>query len=197
MPRPRFWQRAYYVHPVQRKYLTLSLVPLIICSAAIILLALLPLNLLLLGSGSDVERAVAAGCLSTVGRRIWPAVFLSMLLVAGLSVFASHTIGGPLRRLERIGQRLAAGEFPAGVRVRAGDDLHEIAGSLDVALRSVWDAICRAREAGREARGELEALQRAIGQGAAAAEGRLEGVQLRLDAVEEALGSFRQAKAES
>lgn len=36
MARPNIWHRKFYVHPIQRKYLYLSLVPLIVCSLAII-----------------------------------------------------------------------------------------------------------------------------------------------------------------
>jgi len=194
VPRPRFWQRRYYVHPVQRKLLTLSVVPLIICGAAILVLAFVPLNLLALGSGSEAEKAMVAGCLSALGRRIWPAVFLSMAAVAGLSVFASHAIGGPLKRLEQIGQRLALGEFPAAVRVRAGDDLREMAGTLDVALGNLWDALGRSRAAGAEGRSELEALAREAGLRGPAFEGRLAAVRVRLEAIEDALGKFRLEK---
>jgi len=58
-----------------------------------------------------------------MGRRLWPAVFLSMLLVADLSVLATHAVAGPLIRLERIGRRLAAGELTETVHIRQGDDL--------------------------------------------------------------------------
>ncbi|MFB3816510.1 MAG: hypothetical protein ACE147_02490 [Candidatus Methylomirabilales bacterium] len=197
MPRPGFWQRRYYVHPVQRKLLTLSLVPLIICSAAIVVLAFVPLNLLVLGSGSEMEKAVAAGCLSALGRRVWPAIFLSMAVVAGLSVFASHAIGGPLKRLEMIGERLAAGEFPASVRVRAGDDLQEIAGTLDVALGNLWDAVSQAREAAAGGRDELAALAREAGPRGPAFEERLKAAQVHLTAVEDALGKYRQETPKS
>jgi hypothetical protein len=195
VPRPGFWQRRYYVHPVQRKLLTLSLVPLIICSAAIVVLAFVPMNLLMLSEGSEMEKAVAAGCLSALGRRVWPAIFLSMAVVAGLSVFASHAIGGPLRRLEIIGERLAGGEFPAAVRVRAGDDLQEMAGTLDLALGNLWDAVNQARDAAAGGRSELEALARAAGPRSAAFDERLKAVQVHLEAVEDALGKYRQEQS--
>ncbi len=36
MPRPTIFQGRFFVHPIQRKYLVLSLVPLILCCLAVI-----------------------------------------------------------------------------------------------------------------------------------------------------------------
>ena len=69
MARPDIWHRRFYVHPIQRKYLHLSLVPLIICSLAIIVLTFLPMQLLLSGRATELDKAMAASCLSASGRR--------------------------------------------------------------------------------------------------------------------------------
>ncbi|HYL79398.1 MAG TPA: methyl-accepting chemotaxis protein [Candidatus Acidoferrum sp.] len=159
MPRPDVWHRKFYVHPIQRKYLYLSLVPLIICSAAIMALAFVPMNLLLLGNAPEYDKAVAATCLTGLGSRIWPAIFITMLVVAGLSIFATHTLAGPLRRLENIGKRLAEGEFPETIRIRQGDDLGEIVGTLNEALDALRAALTRVRDESGAARDQLANLQ--------------------------------------
>ncbi|MBI2561728.1 MAG: methyl-accepting chemotaxis protein, partial [candidate division NC10 bacterium] len=159
MARPNIWHRKIYVHSIQRKYLYLSLVPLIVCSLAIILLTFLPMQLLLTGRASELDKALMGSCLSALGSRLWPAIFLSMLLAAILSVFASHALGGPLYRLEAIGKRLAAGEFTAPIRVREGDDLQGMAAILDQAVGNLRDALARIREQESVARARLGALQ--------------------------------------
>ena len=194
MTRPDFWHRKFYVHPVQRKYLYLSLVPLVICSLAIIALTFVPMKLLLVGRASEFDKTMAAGCLSLLGSRLWPAVFVSMLLVAVLSVFASHALGGPLYRLEMIGRRLAAGEFPEPIRVRHGDDLEGIAGALDEAVRNLREAFGAVRERGQVARHRLAGLQQVAAAGpvpVADLSAGLREISAQLEAIEETLRPFR------
>lgn len=194
MTRPDFFHRKIYVHPIQRKYLYLSLVPLVICSLAIIALTFVPMKLLLLGPVSDYDKAVVGSCVAALGSRLWPAVFISMLLVAGLSVFASHALGGPLYRLEAIGRRLAAGEFPEPIRVRHGDDLEGMAATLDVAVGNLRQALASIRERGGVARERLGALQRALTGGRLSdpeLSARLQAIATNLEGIEEVLQPFR------
>ncbi len=189
MSRPPLWRRQFYVHPIQRKYLALSLIPLIVCSFAVFLLAFLPLNLLVLQSPADFDAVVASSCLGLVGRRLWPAVFLSMLLVAGLSVLATHTVAGPLVRLERIGKRLAAGELPETVTIRHGDDLQEMAADLGAAVATFRGAVLDIRERTGQARADLRAVQ-AASPSTAHAE-HLQELDTHLAGIEDALKTFR------
>lgn len=187
MSRPPFWRRQFYVHPIQRKYLALSLIPLLICSVAIILLAFLPLQFLVQKSPGEFDAVVASSCLGLIGRRLWPAIFLSMLLVAGLSILATHAVAGPLLRLEQIGRRLAAGELPGAVRIREGDDLQAIAADLNAMVGSLREAIMEVREQTAQARSALHTLQTDPG----AVGGRVEELEARLTGIESALKSFR------
>ncbi len=194
MPRPTIFQRKFYVHPIQRKYLVLSLVPLILCCFAVIALTALPSHLLLFGAASEFERTVRAGCLSALGRTFWPAVFITMLVVAGLSVLASHTLGGPLFRLERIGKRLAAGELPESVRIRRGDDLQVMAASLDEAVRMFRQALLRIQEHGEQARERLSRLEQEVADGhapAAMLAPHLLAIGAHLAQIEETVHAFR------
>ena len=194
MPRPDFWHRKFYVHPIQRKYFYLSLVPLVICSAAIIALTVLPMNLVLLGQAPESDKAVVATCLSSLGSRIWPAIFITMLVVAGLSVFATHTLAGPLRRLESIGKRLAAGEFPEPIRIRQGDDLGEMASTLNDAFGNLRAALTRIRDRRGSARERLSTLQQRLAEGevpAASVSADLKEIAAHLDDLEETLRPFK------
>jgi HAMP domain-containing protein len=194
VPRPTIFQRRFYVHPIQRKYLVLSLVPLILCCFAVIALTVLPSDLLLSGAGSEFERTVRASCLSTLGRSFWPAVFITMLVVAGLSVLASHTLGGPLYRLERIGKRLAAGELPDSVRIRRGDDLQVMAASLDEAVRLFRRALLRIQEHGEQGRERLSRLETEAAGGhlpAAMLTPRLVEIEAHLAQIQEVVHAFR------
>ena len=194
MPRPDLWHRKFYVHPIQRKYFYLSLLPLVICSAAIMALAFVPMNLLLLGNAPDLDKAVAAACLTSLGSRIWPAIFITMLVVAGLSIFATHTFAGPLLRLENIGKRLIAGEFPDTIRIRQGDDLGEIAGTLNEALGALRAALTRIRDRTGAAREQLASLQGRLAAGeipASTVSTDLTQIATHLDDLSETLRSYK------
>jgi methyl-accepting chemotaxis protein len=187
--RPPLWRRQFYVHPIQRKYLALSLIPLLICSVAIILFAFLPLQFLVRNSPGDFDAVVASSCLGVVGRRLWPAIFLSMFLVAGLSVLATHAVAGPLIRLEQIGRQLAAGEIPGRVRIREGDDLQEIAADLNVMVGSLRGAIVEIRDQTAQARTALQTLR--TDSAPASVERRAQELETHLAGIEAALKPFR------
>lgn len=194
MPRPSFWKRRIYVHPIQRRYLYLSLLPLIICSLAIIVVAFVPMRLLLMGQAPEFDKVIAESCLSILGSRLWPAIFVSMLLVAGLSVVASHALGGPLYRLEAIGKRMADGRIPESVRVRHGDDLEGMAVVLDRLVGNLRDTVTGVRERAQAARAGLGDLRRGLAAGglpAAAVSTRLQEIAGQLEGIEETLRSFR------
>lgn len=194
MPRPSFWKRKVYVHPIQRRYLYLSLLPLIICSLAIIVVAFVPMKLLLMGQAPEFDKVIAESCLSILGSRLWPAIFVSMLLVAGLSVVASHALGGPLYRLEAIGKRLADGEIPDSIRVRHGDDLVGMAVVLDRLVGNLRDTVTSIRERAEVARTRLGDLRRGLAAGAVPAADvstRLQEIAAQLEGIEETLRSFR------
>lgn len=158
------------------------------------MLTFLPMQLLMVGRASELDKAVVASCLSTLGSRLWPAVFVSMLLAAILSVFASHALGGPLYRLEAIGKRLAAGEITGPIRVRQRDDLQGMAAVLDQAVGNLRDALARIREREGVARARLGALQGELATGqvpTATLSSHLQEIAAQLEGIEEALRPFR------
>ena len=194
MSRPPWWRRQLYVHPIQRKYLALSLIPLLLCSLAMFGVAFLPLNLLVREHPGDFSAVVASSCLGLVGQRLWLAVFGTMLAVAGLSILATHALAGPLMRLEKIGKQLAAGELHQGLQIRQGDDLQEIAADLDTAITRLRGALLESRERAHLAQEEV----RTMGEGLAAAgqvapdlAEALTKIRSHLDGIETALKPFR------
>jgi len=155
----RLWRRKrFYVHPIQRKYFLLSLIPLILCSFLILFFLFLPLDLLVLSEASPAERAALIGQLRVLGVRIWPAIFLSMLISAILSLFVTHKFAGPLYRFEETARRMAAGDFSFRVKLRGGDDLRELETLLNQVLSNFSSSIVAIREKEVEAREKLEAL---------------------------------------
>jgi len=151
-------RRRFFVHSIQRKYFFLSLVPLIICSFLIIFFLFIPLDLLLFSSGSPEGREIIARQLRAVGIRVWPAIFLAMLLSGLLSFFVTHRFAGPLYRFQQVAERIAAGDLPIRVKLRKGDDLPELEDAMNRALTVLDEIIHEAQRLQRDLVGRLEAL---------------------------------------
>ncbi len=137
MDRPALRRRRFFVHGIQRKYIFLSLVPLIISSFLIIVFLFVPLDVLLYSSASPAAREVIVQDLRALGFRIWPAIFLAMLVSTFLSVFVTHRFAGPLYRFHQVVDRIAAGDLSTGFKLRKGDDLVELETALNRAIESL------------------------------------------------------------
>lgn len=164
-------RRRFYVHGIQRKYLFLSFVPLVISSLLIILLLFVPLDVLLYSSASATVEKTVAQDLHALGIRIWPAIFVAMVVSAFLSVFVTviitHRFAGPLYRFQQVIDRMAAGDFSSGFKLRKGDDLVEMETALNRAIANMVETVQEARGRLGDLTGRLETLVRAGGDGSA------------------------------
>jgi methyl-accepting chemotaxis protein len=130
-------RRRFLVHGIQRKYIFLSLVPLIISSFLIIVFLFVPLDVLLYSSASPAAREAIVQDLRALGFRIWPAIFVAMLVSTFLSVFVTHRFAGPLYRFHQVVEQIAAGDLSTGFKLRKGDDLVELETALNRAIESL------------------------------------------------------------
>lgn len=191
----RPWRRKrFYIHPIQRKYFLLSLVPLIFYSFLILFFLFLPLDLLFFSEASSTQKAAVLWQLRALGVRVWPAVFLSMLLSAILSIFVTHKFAGPLYRFQETLRRMAEGDFAQRVKLRKGDELRELEEILNQFLANVGSAIADLREKEAAVQEKLDALIAKLKAGEA---GRaelladLEELRARQQEAREILGRFR------
>jgi len=158
MNRPALRRRRFYVHGIQRKYLFLSLVPLIISSFLIIVFLFVPLDVLLYSSASPAAREAIVQDLRALGFRIWPAIFLAMLVSTFLSVFVTHRFAGPLYRFHQVVDQIAAGDLSTGFKLRKGDDLVELETALNRAIESLAETVQEAQRPLTDLTLGLEAL---------------------------------------
>jgi len=158
MNRPALRRRRFYVHGIQRKYIFLSLVPLIISSFLIIVFLFVPLDVLLYSSASPAAREAIVQDLRALGFRIWPAIFLAMLVSTFLSVFVTHRFAGPLYRFHQVVDQIAAGDLSTGFKLRKGDDLVELETALNRAIESLAETIQEAQRPLNDLTLGLEAL---------------------------------------
>lgn len=156
-----FWRRKFYVHPIQRKYFHLSLVPLIVCGFLLIILVFGPLLWAVKGPTPDRDTADALGQIYGLGGlRIWLAVILSMLAACLLSFLATNKFAGPLYRIEQILRKVEQGDLPISVQIRRDDDIQDFAQALDSAFKTIAVALTAIRDQQARADQQLAALQR-------------------------------------
>lgn len=153
-----WWRRRFYVHPIQRKYFFLSLVPLIVCSILMVLLLFIPIRLAVRGLIFPPADAANLAELYPVAVRVWPAVLLSILASGILSVFVTHKLAGPLFRIEQILRGVSEGNLPLAVRIRRDDDLQEFAELLNGAFGRITAALTEIHKLQARAVHELTAL---------------------------------------
>ncbi len=151
-----WWRRKILVHPIQRKYFFLSLVPLLFCAFLLVVVVFIPLQLAVSGL---VAYALAA--------RILPAFLLTMFATCLLSLLVTHRFAGPLYRFEQVLQRAADGDLPGVIQLRQRDELHEFAALLNRAFGTITSALETIRAHGGEAGKELAALRDRIQAGLA------------------------------
>jgi methyl-accepting chemotaxis protein len=192
MDRPQIRRRRFYVHGIQRKYLFLSLVPLIISSFLIIAFLFLPLDILLYSSASPVAKQVILQDLRALGFRIWPAIFIGMLVSAFLSVFVTHRFAGPIYRFHQVVDQMATGDLSTRFKLRKGDDLVDLETALNRAIASLSETIQEATRPLGEVTERLEALLESVRQGRGQAlEQDVAAVLEQLRAARTALGRFK------
>lgn len=153
-----WWRRRFYVHPIQRKYFFLSLVPLIVCSILMVLLLFLPIRLAVRGLVFPPADAANLAELYPLAVRVWPAVLLSILASGLLSVFVTHKLAGPLFRIEQVLRGVAEGNLPLAVQIRRDDDLQEFARLLSGAFGKITAALTEIHKLQARAVHELTAL---------------------------------------
>jgi len=110
------------------------------------LVPFIPPALKLASSLPLAERATAANQFLVLAQTIWPALVVLIPAAAVFSIYLTHRLAGPLFRFEQAARELIRGNLALRIRLRKGDDLHELAGLLNEVLETVEPAFREIRE---------------------------------------------------
>src|SRR6266571_1822960 len=83
---------------------------------------------------------------------IWFGLFMFFSSLLVFSMFVTHRLAGPLFRLEQTARELIRGNLALRIRLRKGDELHELAGLLNEVLDTLEQAFRGIRESEAHAR---------------------------------------------
>ena len=136
--RPPLWKRRFYVHKIQRTYAIKFGLFMFFSSILVFgLVFLVPFILPALKLVSQIpleERARAANQLLVLAQTVWLALAVLIPAAAVFSIYLTHRLAGPLFRIEHTARELIRGNLALRIRLRKGDELHELAGLLNEVL---------------------------------------------------------------
>jgi len=157
--KPAFWKRKFYVHKIQRTYAIWFGMFMFVSSVLVFGLAfLVPFILPAIKLVSDVpleERARAAAQFTLLAQTVWPALIVFIVAAAVFSVYLTHRVAGPLFRIEQTAREMVRGNLGLRIRLRKGDELHELAGLINEALNNLDQAFLEIRGSQARAREAL------------------------------------------
>jgi len=156
--KPPFWQRQFYVHKIQKTYalwfgLFMFFSSILVFGLAFVI-PFVPPALKLLSPITLEERAMAANQFLFLAQTILPGLLVLIPAAAVFSIYLTHRVAGPLFRIELTAREMIRGNLALRIRLRKGDELHELAGlvnetlgNLEKAFREIRENETRAREA--------------------------------------------------
>jgi HAMP domain-containing protein len=156
--KPPFWQRQFYVHKIQKTYALWFGLFMFFSSILVFGLAFLapfiPPAIKLASPITLEERTMAAKQFLFLAQTILPGLIVLIPAAAVFSIYLTHRVAGPLFRIEQTAREMIQGNLALRIRLRKGDELHELAGlvnetfdNLEKAFREIRESEAHAREA--------------------------------------------------
>lgn len=128
-------RRRYFIDKqLQTKYLVMTLLLLVVYTLLFAAVLFVP-HILSLSSGETLaEQTSAARTLLTLHTSVWPALGVVILVMSTLSIFITHKIAGPVYRFKKVLAEISGGNLDISVKLRAGDDLKDLAEEFNVVI---------------------------------------------------------------
>jgi len=102
------------------------------------------------------------------------------VLIFFASLLMSHRISGPLYRFMRTAEALAGGDLSVRVKLREKDEMKDVAGEMEAAVRELRDRMADIRSAAEELKETAERLEAESGHAGGGRETELAGLVVRL-----------------
>lgn len=153
-----FKRRRFYIHPIQKKYALLTAILLATYTFLIVIILFLPPAITLISGSSLEKKAQAAMQYIVLGERIWPAIAISISILAIISVYITHKLAGPIYRFEKTAKDVIGGDLSVRIRLRKGDDLKELANLLNQLLGNIDKSMMNIKRVERDVGADLQGI---------------------------------------
>lgn len=143
-----FFRRRKFVvnRPLQYELLAISIFYVILFTLVLGCTLFLPVILELhRAEGFSEEALTAANQMLYLDAHFWPAVLLSVVLIALHSIRTSHRIAGPLYRFSAVFREIEQGRLPDPISLRKGDYLQTDAEAINRMIDSLRDRMEQVR----------------------------------------------------
>jgi len=146
----------------QLKYILLIIFMLLLYTIVFIGMLFIPQLLPLIFNSPIDEKVKAAEILLLYHENVWPAVFIVIPLFGFFSIFFTHKIAGPVYRLKTKLQQLTAWDLKSKITLRKGDDLHDLADSVNLLSSELQKFASELKENYVALSGNIDELQKQI-----------------------------------
>jgi methyl-accepting chemotaxis protein len=120
-------RKQYFIHKkIQIKYALFTVSLLVLYTITLLLAIFAPYIFALFSDVPFSQKSEAAEVLLLLHRYIWPGIGSVIILFGVLSIFITHKLAGPVFVFERMTRNIAAGDLTVRVKLRKGDDLHDL-----------------------------------------------------------------------
>ncbi len=153
-----FRRRRFFIHPIQKRYAFLTAILLIAYTFLIVLTLFIPPAITLISGSPIEEKAQAAMQYIILGERLWPAIAISISVLAVISVYVTHKLAGPIYRFEKTAKDVIGGDLSVRIRLRKGDDLKELANLLNHLLENIDKSMMNIKRMERDVGADLPGI---------------------------------------
>lgn len=130
-----FSRKIYFIEKqLQTKYIVITILLLVIYTVLFVFILIFPYIIPLTLDYPLEEQAKAARMLLALHKSIWPALITVILIMGAVSIRITHKFAGPIYRFKRILNEVAGGNLDITVKLRAKDDLKDLAEGLNLVI---------------------------------------------------------------
>ncbi|RCK81421.1 MAG: hypothetical protein OZSIB_2290 [Candidatus Ozemobacter sibiricus] len=154
-------RKRYFIKPGFQSRLTAIFILIVIIVANIVGALVYGISIEKLETKLVVESKLPIDT-SQLGQALLPGVvvaeLISILIVAFICIFVTHTIAGPVYRMERVARNIGEGDLTNFIKLRPKDELKDLADAMNDMTMGLRNKVTSLREASDRL---LSALERA------------------------------------
>jgi len=132
-----FRKKFFIDKQLQTKFILYTILLLMLYTLIFVAILFVPYFIHLSSNYPLKAQAEAASMVLSLHKSIWPALAFVVLFLGVLSIFVSHKVAGPIYRLKRSMNEIAAGSIDMDIKFRRRDQLHDLAASVNLVIHEL------------------------------------------------------------
>jgi len=150
---------------IQIKYALLTVLLLTIYTLMLLTAIFAPYVIAIFSDLPLQQKAEAAEVILLLHGRIWPGIGLIIVLCGIYSTFITHKLAGPIYAIKKAVNKIAKGDLTLRIRLRKGDDLQDLADSINLMTDNTQMLIVKIKEEFKEVSACIDELEKELSAG--------------------------------